>query len=107
MPYQDEGMQDQPWVEAGRVMFYKNVWLPCLNFIEFHFFCLIVRTRGFFQGLVNPRFIASHQSQSRRYIGRRSMHGETSRPEIQDWERGGTLVPTVVDSSDTYLVAYR
>src|SRR5262249_11384678 len=104
----NENDQDLSWVQEGRVMFGKDIWLLCLNTAEFHFYRLILRTSGQAQPDTDHTFIAHQHSRSKRFVGEKVINWEFEhQEEVADWRRKGNMVMSIRDSSIVYLQNYR
>src|SRR5262249_10832872 len=103
-PYQYKTDEDQPWVQDGRQLFRRDMWVFCLNEAEFFFYRLIMRTSGFEQPEVDPAFVIGHKSRSRRYVVKRVTNWQLEhQDQLKDWERRGTLYISLLTTSEIYL----
>ena len=52
-PYLDKDDAHQPWVSYSRDWFRKEIWLHCLNEVEFFLHRVVMRTLGLHQAIVD------------------------------------------------------
>ena len=52
-PYLDQEDTEQQWVSQGRDRFGKEIWLHCLNEVEFLLNRVVMRTLGLHQAIVD------------------------------------------------------
>lgn len=106
-PYLEVGEVDQPWVEAGRPYYGRNIYLHCQNEIIFLLICKVVRTLGFFQGWQQYIYMRPYGVNSRG-VARRPIDWRQRFPEpYRIWGEKGVPVETSAPSNTAYLRRYQ
>ena len=89
--------------------FGKEIWLHCLNEVEFLLHRVVMRTLGLHQTIVDipAREIYGRPGRSLRGRGRARDWRIECTAQIADWDEGGAEVGSEAENSVAYLTWYR
>ena len=92
-------------LHQGRDWFEKEIWLHCLNEVEFFLHRVVMRTLGLHQAIVDIPARDIYGRPGRSFRGKRRARDWRIEctSQIVDWDEGGAEVGSEAESSAAYL----